>query len=324
VSLIPTIYQSTDPGAPQLTGQVGTFLALVRALLVTGYGAAPNAKAGLGWTEEFTGANKAVFRGNPVSASGYRVRIDDSNALFAWLRGFESMSDVDTGTNLVPTAAQFANGALWPKSSVANTTARAWWAIGNERCLYLFIDVFGAGLHNAVPYFVGDLLSLKPSDLHCFALSHAQNTSWTGSGNPSALFFGGHTLANAPATNSHLIIARGPSGLPGATYASLCSMLGNSPTSSRTFGGTDQMAYPMPASGGLMFGQPLVCDGAFSLRGVMPGLLAPFHYRPLSDLVRRTDLDGMAGTSVIAKSFRTQATGSNEGQVMFLEAVEWS
>ena len=34
MSLIPTIYQSTDPGAPQLSGTVGSLIALLRAVLV--------------------------------------------------------------------------------------------------------------------------------------------------------------------------------------------------------------------------------------------------------------------------------------------------
>ena len=34
MSLTPTIYQSTDPGAPQLSGTVGSLIALLRAVLV--------------------------------------------------------------------------------------------------------------------------------------------------------------------------------------------------------------------------------------------------------------------------------------------------
>jgi len=100
VSLIPSIYTSTDAGAPQLTGQAGSLLALLRAVLVNGYSTGATAKAPLGWTQEFSGTNKAVFRNNPTTGSGYRLRIDDTQAREARMRAYTTMTNVDTGTGV--------------------------------------------------------------------------------------------------------------------------------------------------------------------------------------------------------------------------------
>lgn len=331
MSLIPTIFSSSDPGAPQLTGQVGSFLSLVRALLVTGYGTAPNAKAGLGWTEEFTGTNKAVFRGNPVSGTGYRTRIDDTNAQYVLVRAYDSMSDVDTGTNPVPLPAQLTSGAMWPKSATANSTARAWWAIGNERSLYLFVDVQGLGLTEAVPYFFGDIKSFRPGDAHHYMLANnAMSAAWSGINNVvHSYWFYGQAANGWSLTPSITIasgfLARNHAQVPGSVYASNINTE-NSNQAGAYGGNSQQVPYPCPVNNGLLYSRMVVLEASQAPRGYLPGAIAPFHNRPAEDLAELASPDGLpVGTILVAKRFRAlQPSSSNgQGEVLFDITNEW-
>lgn len=76
-----------------------------------------------GWEKVFTGTNKAVYRSTDVTGARFYLRVDDSNNLFARVRGFESMTNVDTGAGPFPTDAQMSGGGYWHKSMTANATA---------------------------------------------------------------------------------------------------------------------------------------------------------------------------------------------------------
>lgn len=133
-----TVYRSTDSSAPSLTGQSGSLITLLDAVLVNGYGVKPAA----GWAKAFTGTNKAVYQPPVIAASpseGIRpfLRVDDSYATtnYADIRGFKTMSSVDTGEGQFPRRPLF---ALWRKSSTTNGTARPWTIIATPRAFYLF------------------------------------------------------------------------------------------------------------------------------------------------------------------------------------------
>lgn len=120
MSLVPTVYKSTDPGAPLLSGQAGALAMLLDALLVDGYGSGANRKPGMGWSRAFSGSNVRVFRNAPITGTGFYLRVDDTAQRSALLRGFATMSDIDVGTDPTPTIALKSNGSRWDKSSVAS------------------------------------------------------------------------------------------------------------------------------------------------------------------------------------------------------------
>ncbi len=328
MSLIPTIYSSTDPGAPQLSGTVGALLSVLRAVLVTGYGTAPNDKPGLGWTEEFTGANKAVFRNNPVTGTGWRLRVDDTNSQYCLVRGYASMTSVDAGVEEMPTVGQAATGISWVKSSLINATGRAWWVIGTERALYLFIDSSGVGIGSPTPHFVGDITSLKPADMHNFAISNTRSATYS-AGASTNFLGGGSGLGSDPsvlALTAPMVVARDYTGTGAAQMMAHLSVLGGGPGGSAYGRGTPVVPYPSPATGGLLFDTITLTDKAGSIRGFMPGIYAPIHDRPLADMGTLTLPDGLPDDSVLmAKTMRTGtvANANAEGQVLFELAREW-
>lgn len=132
------IYHNTDAGAPQLTGAAGSYIAILDAVLVNGYGSKP----GLGWTKEFTGTNIAVYRNNTSipESTGMYLRIDDSNVNHATVRCYKTMSDINTGTDVIPNPNyESQSNIIWFKHySGVPGTPRQWYVIGDERTVYGF------------------------------------------------------------------------------------------------------------------------------------------------------------------------------------------
>lgn len=91
-----------------------------------------------GWSKVYSGTNKAVYRSNDVQAhgGGMYLRVDDSSTTTPRVVGYESMSDVDTGTGPFPTAAQVSGGGYWYKSA-AGATARGYALFGDSRTFYI-------------------------------------------------------------------------------------------------------------------------------------------------------------------------------------------
>ncbi|KRG55883.1 hypothetical protein [Stenotrophomonas maltophilia] len=325
MSLKPTVYQSTDPGAPALTGQADSLIALLDAILVNGYGSGAQAKAPLGWVREFQGVSKRVYRNNVVTGSGYRLRVDDSNAQYALMRGFEVMDSLDTGTGPIPTIAQWANGLLWPKSAAANSTARAWFAVGTERCFYLFINHTGVA-NQFSPHFAGDIVSYVPDDQHGFAVSSSgQSTYSSGFGlNRNFVTFSSDLTDTVPSSASAaMYVGRKSDGSLGAVP--LISFVplyrGFSYFVWGGMGSSTGREWPVPANGGV-FGFPgFVMEGARSFRGEYPGLIAP-----CADLAYG-DASVISGQAMVSKRFSAVPTTANStpfaGEVLFDLGREW-
>lgn len=329
MSLTPTIYQSTDPGAPQLGSQAGALLALLRAVLVQGYGSGPATKPPLGWTEAFTDTNKAVFRNNPVTGSGRYVRIDDAGPQYALVHGFLTMSDVDTGTGEFPTAAQKNAGNAWIKASEPDGVNLPWWLIGNERAFYLFIGTSStssyAGLSNSVAYFAGDLLSLRPGDSTHFVVSNgADNLSSIYSHSVHSRLFGdaGALAANPSATSCACYAGTNFDGTSGPVALNHTYGLVDAP-----YLGYFGLPYPYPVTNGLIWERAFMHEAANTFRGSLPGVIAPVHARTFSDLHVLTDLPDMPdGSELVVKHFVGQAPGyasSYPIHVMFETALPW-
>ena len=120
---------------------------------------ASNGKTSLGWRLLYEGTNKAAFQ--PRVGSGMILQvIHDTQPYAALARGYETMSDVDTGTGPYPTVAQVSTGITIQGT---NNTAgpKDWIIIGDEYQMCYIINPTGG---QQKTFFFGDLLSLVPSD----------------------------------------------------------------------------------------------------------------------------------------------------------------
>jgi hypothetical protein len=133
----PRYYRSDDAGAPALTGQAGTLIAVLDACLVNGYGSKP----GAGWTKPYSGTNLAAYRmGSGGSAERMYLRVDDSATLVSRVRGFVTMTDISAGTEPFPTDALLSGGAFVSKSLTENATTRPWFLVATPTLFIFHID----------------------------------------------------------------------------------------------------------------------------------------------------------------------------------------
>lgn len=168
--------------------------------------------AGAGWTEAFTGTNLTALKPSVPEATGMLLRVDDTGTTSARVVGYESMSDISTGVNAIPTAAMLSGGGYWDKSDAASAAARPWVLVADERGFHLAIAPGSTGFF-CVRY-AGDIASDKSGDAWGWLLS--AGTSYLGATSTTS------TACNAyagRATRAGAYLARAYSGIGGAVQA---------------------------------------------------------------------------------------------------------
>jgi hypothetical protein len=273
---IPNIYRSTDIGAPQLAGQVGSFIGVIDAILINGYGTGLNTKNPLQWTKEFSGTNKAIYKNRVADgATGFMLRVDDTLTTTTILRGCESATGVDTVSNTFPVVGQLpdANSQVW-KSATANSTTRKWICIGTSKAFYFGVDISTATLTQYAWWFFGDFISDRPGDTgNCGIFSYNANNTVPsfGHGIGAQGFTFITDLASSIASQAHGYSARSYTGIPGSVNIMLMRLGGDqTPTAG--------CVYPNEVDNGLLFTQALIKETAtYRVRGALPGLFISLH-----------------------------------------------
>jgi hypothetical protein len=132
------LYKHDDVGAPAHSGtSLGQILTILRACLVTGYGT----RTAAGWTNPFLDLpnNVGVFQG--LAGTGDLFRVDDNaNFEFSEIRGFATMSDVNTGTEEYPLLSDLATSTnfIQPNRDTSLVTYDPWWVLASEEFCYFF------------------------------------------------------------------------------------------------------------------------------------------------------------------------------------------
>lgn len=274
------LYRSDDTDAPSgITNAAGSLIAVLDACLVSGYGA----KAAAGWSKAYSGTNKAAYRqGN---GNLRYLRVDDTGTTTARVRGYESMTDVDTGTGPVPTEAQVSGGLYQYKSSSA--TARPWVVVADENFFILWV---GSNNGTAPSITSGITTQYEPAMMFGDFESYVQGDIW-------------NTLIVAAASASMSADAVGGVNAVGAPNASTVSghyvfRAIDQTTQSKAVGkgsplvgsaiGAAGIAYPSPLASEMAL-LPLFVVEAYSTgvqagvyRGRIKGLYCPWHGNPAS------------------------------------------
>lgn len=267
-------FSSTDSGHPVLSGTIGSLIALLDACLVNGYGS----KAGAGWSKAFTGTNLAAYR---QASSGAFLRIDDAAATVARCVGYDTMSDVNTGTNDFPSSVQKPGGMYVYKSNSGDATERPWVLAASERTIYLYIGhadtvLAGASVAYRHLYAFGDITSYKAGDAYNRFIM-ANETSAVGSGHSAAVSSGlavtpGHYMQRSHTQlGSSITVGKHMDGFMMTTSSSIA--IGNQLSV--------PIPFPDPVTGGMLLSPISIHETAAGVRrGVLPGLWAPLHIMP--------------------------------------------
>ena len=216
-----------------------------------------------GWTKVFSGTNKAVYQSADPTSTKMYVRVDDSFAeTHCRLRGFEVMTDIDSGAGLFPTDAQISGGGYMAKAWSSDTTPVPWVLVADARGAYINITPYGASNPSAAAgrtCYLGDMSPLRPGgDPYAFSLGvsagpgHTQATGTCDTGESNGQYF----------PRSHV-------GLGVSLNHSVRSDVG-----SATSGMDDTRGvFPSPVDGSLLLSRRFAWEGMYPVpRAYFPGL----------------------------------------------------
>lgn len=249
-----------------------------------------------GWTKAFSATNLAAYRSADVTATGRYLRVDDTGTTNARVVGYETMSDINTGTGPFPTSAQINGGGFWPKSATADATTRGWIFFGDGKMFYLCVQYTAASTHNSLTAVFGDPISVKSPDAYCCVLQCAEASPLSinaGQRDASEYDFG--TQIATPGT---LFMPRPYTGL-GASI----SMLKTFPLIVGSAGArsglpSSGLPYPNYADGGVYVTNHYLLDGTgLVLRAVSPGIYMSVQNIGNTVFANRDQVTGVVGLS---------------------------
>lgn len=275
------VYRYDDPSAPVLSSpSAGSLIAVLDACLVNGYPGKPAA----GWTKEFSGTNLAAYRQGGGSMCYLRVN-DGTGGAQARIVGYESMTDINTGTNPFPSNAQVSGGLYINLNSSTSASTKPWVIIADEKRFYLWIGwaaamtaaslLSASATYQGITFF-GDVSSYKTGDIYCCQII-APNVGGT-----TNECFGTLQSANIANVTAGHYIQRDANlnqiSVVNTKYADYVGANGQSVMA----GATNTPAYPDIVSGGIKLTRVQVSNGAsyVAIRGRLPGCWAPLNALP--------------------------------------------
>lgn len=208
------------------------------------------------WGKPYSGTSKAAYARTDVLATAMLLRVDDSPTTYANIKAYETMSDVDTGTNAYPSIAIYQC-----KSSAAGSTARDWVAVCDPQMLYFFARTGSNQWWD--PLIFGDIGSYNPGDAHhCLLYANQQ------SGYGYDLFY----KINDTVTSRWIARAYTQIGTNvGCTLRTHGSYLSNEAL------GAIGNPYPNEVDNRFHAWPIEVWEGSTRARGLMPGMYNPIH-----------------------------------------------
>lgn len=221
--------------------------------------------APLGWEKVFSKTNVAVYRSTDIAGTRAYYRVDDTNALYARVQMYESMTDVDTGVAAAPTSP--AGGFYWHKRQSSGGTGVYWVLVGDSRAFYALIasnnntSAGSANNYGTRSYFAGDINSYRSGDAWSAVLGGSPTTSYNA--------MNGCIFATDDSTG--LVLQRQSHGIGGATATSRL-VTGRKDVASGA--DTTLGAFPSRVDNGLRLSHIMLSDGDIVVagpRGEMPG-----------------------------------------------------
>ena len=264
----------------------------------------------LGWAKVFTGTNKAVYKSSDPASTGRYLRVDDTGAADARVVMYESMTDIDTGTNPAPTAAQQSGGFYFGKGT-NNTNAKSWLVCGDGRAFYYFAQ-WGSSTVSHYAHFFGDIVSYRASDVYGCLLSALNSTGDTSSNSSSPISYS-NSMGSSMSSNNAGVFSRMSNQVSVSPRISAHGIHCQGATS--VWAGASQTpSYPSPVDNGLILHRPIYLsedNAAFNypVRGELPGAMQPLGGLPFNHRDVITGIDGFPGSALFIALQNSSTTG---------------
>lgn len=269
----------------------------------TATGTISHKMAAAGWLKPYNATNIAAYKPADVTATGCMLRVDDTGTSVARAVGYETMSDVNTGTQPFPPASYLSAGLHWHKSSTADATVRPWIFVGDGKAFYLMIAyTAGSAASYAAQIAFGDYLSNKSGDAYGCMINGASSatSSTAGNNNSWELDYGDSTLAGGPLHSPRSYSAVGSPVQLRKTFATL----GTSNSGIRSGASGNGVPFPNPADGGIYIAPINVVENASQcFRALLPGIYASPQAALTTSFNARDSVNGitnMAGKTLKA------------------------
>lgn len=306
----PILYDSDDLGAPVLrAGDPKSFLAVLKRCLVGTGGVAYGTKQAAGWTAPFEDVNNSKLALRQGGGQQRYLRLGEPEVLnagasngrrFIRVRGYDSMSDIDTGEEAFPRISDRALDSYYWAFSTGNNTSNGntriipWTIIADDRFFYLLLfgglRVDGDQYNATVTYFFGDFISYRPGDIFntiIYANSSRnpyEEGTWLSpnvyhSNDKIEYFkpFCGHPVSE---TQPNLYIMRSFSQIG---FSKECGLHSDHARTGQRFGFDGAGSFPDKITGGFNM-SPVWAHEPRVIRGRMPGLWAPWSQRVFEHL----------------------------------------
>lgn len=314
------IYKWTDVGAPILGGVVGSFIGILDACLVGTGGFAYGSTPSLGWTKPYSSTNIGVYQ-QGAGSNGFCLQVyDDASAVVgsvatnAAMRGYESMSAFNSGTNPFPTIAQAsANaGPAFRKCTSAAATNVEWVLVGDEQGFYFWCNANGEGsvYSTSQLWYFGDITTLKAGDAY-----HTGIFSSIISGVAASVMYENPTRFSTPTASMAKYLARTYLQTGTSVTVSTIGAVGRANNALLGGGGS---AYPNNVDNNLYMEEVTIYENiGVNLRGKLPGFWFPLHNRPLQCF------DTFSGSGTLAGKTFMAFNGGTTGQVLIEISDTW-
>lgn len=272
-----------------------------------------------GWAKSYSGTNKAAYR-QKAGTNQFYLRVDDNgtgSASYARVVGYETMSDVDTGTNAFPTNVQQSGGLYATKSNAASATTRTWRAYSNGKLIHLLVK--GDGTYWARILAFGDCKSFKAGDAFCTLMRASEYTSF-GSNDGSHASFGWTSSSGAQAG---VFLARSYSQTGTSITASSCSVMRSSQQAINA--GNYASAYPAPIAGGMILVPLMLREGTANvgIRATEPGSWDSAHDFTSVTFTDGDTWSGAVGSELAGRTFEVTKTFYNNSVMIFETSDTW-
>lgn len=225
----------------------------------------------LGWSKAYSGTSLGAYKSVAAGATGFYLRVDDTGTTVARVVGYETMTDVNTGTAPFPTSTQLSGGGYWSKSSTANGTARDWILVGDGLMFYFMCRPNTTNNSMSSVGFFGDFKKEGSTDAYNCAI-HAQ-TSDTSSSTPGAGNGEFDYRSNTAATYLPRTYTGLGSPILGARYYG--TFKANTTAYRSGDNSSDHIPFPNPSGGGMYVSEWSLTEvTSLVLRGTLPGYYA--------------------------------------------------
>lgn len=218
------------------------------------------------WSKVFTGTNQAIYKSTHPLATGWFLRVDDSNAYRMAVSIIEGYSSFTTG--LLNQSDRY-----WFKSDAASGAARSWTFVGDALRFYPMVSwsTYSNYMNTNMVMdgnFFGDIIPTKPGDgYHCACIGTNNSNHQNESHNMGQVSYNSFVAVdNSNAAGAALL----------RSYTQLGAQVGFTKYSlmATNMMGYSGFAYPNPSDNGVYIDSIWIIQGG-GFRGKMPGLWAP-------------------------------------------------